>query len=354
MTKRKSKAIVLGPVSPPVTGFSTAMENLFFEMKKNWSVTLFNVGGRNSNKFIRAIQSLVLSLFGFLKIIRSSSSHVDHVAIGCNGGSGTVFTLLLVAACRIVNKNASLHHHSFNYINNYSRTMAMIVALSNSKIKHVFLSDYMEKEFTLQYQAVTSDSVSNAFMIHIPKKNYNRDKVFRVGMLSNLTREKGLFSFLEMTDKARLMGLSINFILAGPVESMHDLIEIQKREKEFSNLRYLGPVYGHEKDSFYQNIDTFVFPTDYHNEAQPIVLFEAMAYSVPVISIARGCIREQVGDYFRVFESIEQFDKEILNCLLELSEMSIDEFKILRESTLSFFVSQRQISIENILRIISH
>ena len=354
MIKRKTKALVLGPVPPPVHGFSIAMQNLFFEMKKSSSVTLLNVAGRNSNKFIRVIQSLALSLFGCLKIIRSSSSQVNHIAIGCNGGLGSVFTLLLVAACRMINIDATLHHHSYNYINYRSRIMAVIVAISNSKIKHIFLSDSMEKEFMLQYKAVTSDVVSNAFIVDIPEKNYVRDKVFRVGMLSNLTREKGLLHFLELTDKARSIGLNINFILAGPVESMNDLREIQKREKEFPNLEYVGPIYGHEKDLFYKNIDTFVFPTDYHNEAQPIVLFEAMAHSVPVISIAKGCIREQVGDYYRIFESVEEFNKEILNCLLELSKMSIDEIETLRESTLSFFISQRQKSLKSILRITSH
>ena len=37
-------------------------------------------------------------------------------------------------------------------------------------------------------------------------------------------------------------------------------------------MEYRGPVYGEDKRSFFMDIDVFLFPTIYENEAQPLVM----------------------------------------------------------------------------------
>ena len=52
---------------------------------------------------------------------------------------------------------------------------------------------------------------------------------------------------------------------------------------------YDGPVYDRRKESFYDSIDVLVFPSRYANEAEPVVVIEALGAGAPVAA-ARGCV----------------------------------------------------------------
>ena len=58
----------------------------------------------------------------------------------------------------------------------------------------------------------------------------------------------------------------------------------------------LGPVYGDDKAKFFAEIDVLLFPTQYKHESWGIVLNEALAAGVPVITNDRGCSSIVVGD----------------------------------------------------------
>jgi len=56
-------------------------------------------------------------------------------------------------------------------------------------------------------------------------------------------------------------------------------------------LEYRGAVYGLGKEAFYADIDAVPFPTRYLVDCYPLVIVEALAYGVPSIADARGCIK---------------------------------------------------------------
>ena len=123
-----------------------------------------------------------------------------------------------------------------------------------------------------------------------------------------------LYHFLEIIRSANRRGLPIRGVLAGPIVHAADRHFVHGLKEELgARLDYRGPVYGAEKVQFFRDIDVFVFPTSYENEAQPMVLFEAMAQGIPVLSCDRGCIRSQVaegGEVFRQEVDIEFIRKD--------------------------------------------
>jgi glycosyltransferase involved in cell wall biosynthesis len=116
--------------------------------------------------------------------------------------------------------------------------------------------------------------------------------------MSNLCEEKGLNIVLDLYREIVAAGWPVRLVLAGPAVDEKAAALIARSQTEFgAGCDYRGPVYGDAKAQFFADIDVFLFPSIYVNEAQPIVLFEAMSYGVPSIATARGCIPEQLeGD----------------------------------------------------------
>jgi glycosyltransferase involved in cell wall biosynthesis len=61
-------------------------------------------------------------------------------------------------------------------------------------------------------------------------------------------------------------------------------------------LDYRGPLWNSDKNRFYCDIDIFIFPTLYANEAQPTVIFEAQAAGAFVAAFERGGISAQMSE----------------------------------------------------------
>ena len=120
------------------------------------------------------------------------------------------------------------------------------------------------------------------------RRSVDRERGFKIGMLSNLTAEKGLRDFLAVIAEARRRRLPVSGVLAGPVPAQADRDAIGEAQSQGDGLSYRGPLYGAAKDAFFDEIDAFLLPT--RSESYGLVIIEALSRGVPVIASARGCI----------------------------------------------------------------
>ena len=252
------------------------------------------------------LRRLSLTLKGFWPLLRGCLHTKRHFYVACEGGFGLVYTLMLCAVARILGFPIYIHHHSFDYIENSNLLMVALLWVIGKRATHIFLCLTMAQRFADRYQRrVKTIVLSNSAFVdaeHSTPRSWQEGQSLVIGLLSNLNDEKGLGVFLDILHSSASARLNIKGVLAGPPVSDCDRDKIAAaRLKLADRLDYRGSVYGEAKSGFFRELDVFVFPTRYSNEAQPTVIFEAMAHGVPVLSYDRGCIRGQVGTCGAVF-----------------------------------------------------
>ncbi|WP_262382637.1 glycosyltransferase, partial [Klebsiella pneumoniae] len=103
--------------------------------------------------------------------------------------------------------------------------------------------------------------------------------------MSNISIEKGIKDAVNTTFMLREKGINAKLKIGG----VCDNIEIENYLKDTiksnpSYFKFVGFVDKNSKLDFFKELDWFLFPTRYVNEAQPNVLFESIAAGVPFIT----------------------------------------------------------------------
>lgn len=290
--------VAIGQLPPPLHGFSHASAGMMALLAVENTIVTYNVSPPSStNRIIRHTTKAVRVLRACMALFgeRRKSDRICY--LGCEGDWGLLYTLLLVACARVSGYPTYLHHHSFSYIDRPRLLMRWILAVGGHGLVHIFLCGIMQERFTAAYHSrISSRIISNAAFIPVSAESADDERgSLTIGMLSNLNQAKGLATFLTLAREAREAGLAIRVILAGPAADDGAQAMIDSAIAEFAGLLdYRGPIYDEAKAQFYRDIDVFVFPTTYANEAQPLVIFEAKAAGNALISFDRGCIRNQL------------------------------------------------------------
>ena len=72
--------------------------------------------------------------------------------------------------------------------------------------------------------------------------------------------------------------------------------DLRDRLRRMTGVEWPGAVHGEQRAAFYRAVDLRVFPTVYVHESEPLVILEALAHGVPVVTTRRGCIASVLAD----------------------------------------------------------
>jgi len=130
----------------------------------------------------------------------------------------------------------------------------------------------------------------------LPKENISWDKPV-VGFVGNLLREKGIFEFVRAIDALNREGTPVTGVAVGGPLSGHEA-DLESLQREIASLQFGSKVlllgYRHDVPSLMQNFDVLLFPS--YSEAAPIVVLQALATGVPIVSTPVGCVPEWLAD----------------------------------------------------------
>lgn len=308
MNKSKSKQTIffVGPLPPPVNGFSEITRMMLDKLDDDSKVVVFDMSARvGLHRFVfQIVRFIVLALR-----LKPASLYLAF-----SGGRRQWFDGVFLLIANVLRIKSLVHHHSFAYLTEKQWSTALISDF-NIKASHIALCEGMSGMLGEQYGIGQSQRrvISNVIFLDAGKQDFSPSppsKHLRIGFLSNITREKGIFEFFSIVKAAVEMNIAIEARVAGPVaqDILAEFNELIKSEY----VRYVGPVYGADKDIFFGSIDVLVFPTLYVNEAEPVTIWEAYAKGIPVISFDRGCISEIIsGDAGLVVDIENRVDAQI-------------------------------------------
>lgn len=285
-----------GPLPPPVHGFSTICAMMLDLLKARMPVAVFNRAPRSSAPAIGVLQQLVRTASYLATCIRKRDT---ALYLALSGGRGQFIDLIYVLISKLFRRPIYIHHHSYAYINSPSRLNRCLFALVR-KENHIVLSPKMGLSLNQEYRLdpLSVRVVSNAAFYRWEDAcavRANEAAPLQIGFLSNITFEKGIVEFFDVLAALQRRGIEYRAHIAGPIapetQQSFDRLLVST-----AHVHYAGPVYGEDKERFYRQLDIFLFPTRYANEAEPLVIYEAMRRGVHVIACDRGSIAEMLRD----------------------------------------------------------
>jgi glycosyltransferase involved in cell wall biosynthesis len=119
-----------------------------------------------------------------------------------------------------------------------------------------------------------------------PREPRNPSEPCKLLYLGLCSEEKGLLELVEALNlaHARQPG-SFHLTVAGSFPSLEEEHRFQQASRPLgSAVRYVGFNGEHAKNALLREADVFCFPTHYPHEGQPLVLMEALAHDLPIVT----------------------------------------------------------------------
>lgn len=309
-----SELLFIGPFPPPMHGQSMATAELYKKLTIQ-SVPLavldLSLGRTWHQKLVLYLRATVALLGG-----RGSA----YISVASN--RGIWLTLLLALACRLRGRRTFLHYHAFGPLIKRPQVVAMIGWALGEYGHHVVLGPAMASclRDILPKPALVRTLNNSGLIEPGSPKGSRRSGPIVLGHLSNLSLEKGLDCVVAAAIAAAESGLDIKLLIAGPcTDARAQSVLADARNRLGERVEYMGAIYGQDKGRFYTQLDVFLFPTKYINEASPLVLFEAMSNDVPCIATDVGCIEDDLAGVGGLTVSLDEFSQAVVRVVSALA-----------------------------------
>ena len=350
---KASKVLMVGALPPPVHGMAKINQYMSLILNGKTKVYLVNISPKSQFTFIQFILKGLNAINKSFWSLRSFKKW-DVLYVGLSGGLGQIYETFFILIARIFKKRIFLHHHSFAYINQHKIHFRILCLISGRQSIHLTLSEGMSKKLMSKYSSIKCTRVvSNSAFIDSDKLSENifNDRL-KIGFLSNISFEKGISLFFETVERLIEEGVSVDVKIAGPFEDKKVEKYVLTKLKKISTVQYLGAIYGDDKEKFFNEINILLFPTQYRNEAEPLIIHECFSYGIPVISLDRGCISEIMSDFpYLCISERSRFIKESVD-IIKRDFQSVDSInKLSRKVNLSFN-SQKSLAKKNLKKLL--
>jgi glycosyltransferase involved in cell wall biosynthesis len=286
--------LVIGPFPPPVHGFAQATED-FANLLGSRGFDVMKIDLKPIHHKVGILGALRLRM-SQLTTLFSKANRGSQIYLALSGGGRQLVDIVVLVVARISGAKLYIHHHSFAYLDQPTSLSQLCFRVAGKTATHLVLCSKMKRSMQKEYKsAVNVEVISNAGLRSVGFAFKPRTKLQNVGYLGALTREKGILMFLEVAEYLLKSNSGLTFSIAGPCDDKAIRDRVERACQAHLEIDYLGPVYGERKKAFVESLDALLFPTTYHNEAEPLVIWESISNGAPVVGWERGCIGEMLA-----------------------------------------------------------
>jgi len=329
----KNKVLLIGPMPKPINGVSICNE-LITNKSTSFKVNYIDTANKSFNEKAGSFsfQKVFSSLKPYFKILKILKSDIVYMTIGQTFyGVLKYYPFFLLS--KIFRKEIVIHIHG-NFLGKQYKELSgfkknIFKYILKKSDKGIVLSESLkpnltpflsEKKIHILYNFVEKQLV-NISINEVKSKNTSQ---LEIVYLSNLMTEKGIFNLLHALKILNKNKINFTANIAGNIDNTIKDEVIQLIES-IDGAHYVGVVRGNEKRKLFLNANTFVFPTYYKMEGQPIAILEAMAAGNIILTTKHAGIpdifSEKNGFYIE-----KKSPKDIAEKLSSLSS-KLDSFK---------------------------
>lgn len=303
---KKSKILFILHFPPPVHG--AAMVGQFIRnsniLRSNFDCVFINLGlsrevsdiGKTNLKKIKNYFRLLIKVLINLKKFKPDLCYITPTS----AGTGLYKDIPVIVIAKFFKVKIVYHFHNKGVSKRQNRTLDNWLykwMFNESKVillsKHLYvdIKKYVSPD-QVYYCAngIADETLNYSLKLNKSKKLLNVELLF----LSNLIKTKGVQVLLEACKDLKDNGLPFHCNFVGGIGDI-SLAQFNSSVRSLNlsdEVDYIGKKHGMEKSTAFKNADIFVHPT--LNDCVPLVILEAMQYSLPVISTYEGGIPDLV------------------------------------------------------------
>lgn len=372
----KPRVLFIAPLPPPVHGSAVVSQQIKDSKIINDAFccdwvnlsTSRNMEEIKHFKFIK-LWRMFLSFVSILWLLMTRHHDLCYIALTCHGKpflKDMPFALL----CKIFHKKIVIHQHNKGMSNDVDRLpyrWLLPMVYRNAKVILLSWRLYPDIEKVVRKEdviicpnginVIDSGIEDNSSELYVYNDNKDINKTPRLLFLSNLIESKGVIVLLDALKILKERGYSFQCDFVGGETKDIDA----KRFAEEVNNRglnrvafYKGKKYGKEKWDVFKQSDIFIFPTYYDNECFPLVILEAMAHHLPVVTTNEGGIPDIVENGKNGLICERKNPDTLADCIAVLlndkilrRKMGDEGYKILKERYTEEQFEERMLEILN-------
>lgn len=360
----KKNLLIIGSFPPPYHGSAIYLKKLKNLLIKENDLTVFSIDISdkrndltNLGKFdLQNVIAGMRSLFQLVYYLLFKKPEIVYIPISQNKWAYFRDGLFILASS-LLGAKVLIHLHGSYFLEFYKKSNKLYkkfidLTMKNvdgaivlgEKLKYIF-EHWLPKEkvFVLPNFVEPPRNLENASDLDINK----RENTVRITYLGNLSESKGLFDLLEAVKIIKNRHINIEFIvnIAGLFRTdPFTGLSGEKHREKFNDyvkslnglINYLGQITNErEKYNLLMQSDIFVFPS--WHEGQPLVILEAMACGLPIISTKDvGVIDETVIDGVNGILVEKRNVEQLANAILKLVQDKDLRVKMGKESLRRF------------------